>query len=546
MRKRFILETEKGMTSKTSRMIASFAAAVILTVNLLPIRALAETIDQSPSTTPSATAEQMTDEETAETTSLTTVPDEVPATESPETAPAVSAQATSSSTAPSLSETSTVSTSVVGGTDDTYNVTVSVKATSGSSTTESAKKDIIFLVDTSGSMYGTPLDSVKTALKNFVNQVSTRDSSVHFGLISYNDMANVDAPLTNDVSSVDAAIDTLRAGGSSELTGALTEAKDEFARNGREGSDTIIIVLSDGDDWHPDLAEAAAQDLVNSYPNATIDTIGYGSSADENFLKKIAATSKTGTYSSSETDAINGVLAGIGSTITTNFSSVKVTSPKPDRFTLVPGSFSTSDGLTLDQDAFDNDMISVTSGPLAGGESISFSYSIKIDQDAAAKAAYLHNVMDYTATGEYVLNGETLSASADSSLDAPIYLISTSTDGNGTISASRFVGQGASYGVTWTANAGYVITSLSENGSALSAEGTTGSLSVGPVSSDVAVKASFAATTTSPTPTSMGGASVTQSPLPQTGDDSPWAAVAMSACIVLFAGVVTRRRGMAA
>ena len=306
-------------------------------------------------------------------------------------------------------------------------------------------------------------------------------------------------------------------------------------------------MLSDGDVFDSADSKTAAENLVTSYPNATIDTIGYGSGADEDFLKKIATTSNAGTYSSSEIGAINGVLADIGSTITPiDFSRVTVSSPKPDRFTLVPRSFSTLDGLTLDQGAFDNGVVSVTSGTLAGGESLSFSYDIKIDQDAAAKADYLHNILDFTATGEYVLSGETSSFSAHSSLDAHIYLVSTSTDGNGTISASRFVGHGASYGVTWTANAGYVISSLSENGSALSAEDMTGSVSVGPVSSDVAVQASFATTTTPPIPTSTGGASVTPSPLPQTDDDSPWPAVATSACVVLLAGVVTRRRGTAA
>lgn len=500
------------MNRTRNRLIESIVAAVILTINLLPAGTLAET----------------------------------PASETPDTTPAVTAQASSSSSAPSLSVTSSGSDVVVGDTDDTYTVTVAVNAISGSSTM-SASRDIILLVDVSGSMYGTPLDNVKTAIKNFVSQVSVSDPSARFSLISNANEPEVGTDLTSSVSSIDDAVDDLSAGGITYLAPALDKAAEEFSQNGRAGSNKTVIVLSDGDVFDSADSKTAAENLVTSYPNATIDTIGYGSGADEDFLKKIATTSNAGTYSSSEIGAINGVLADIGSSITPiDFSRVTVSSPKPDRFTLVPRSFSTLDGLTLDQGAFDNGVVSVTSGTLAGGESLSFSYDIKIDQDAAAKADYLHNILDFTATGEYVLSGETSSFSAHSSLDAHIYLVSTSTDGNGTISASRFVGHGASYGVTWTANAGYVISSLSENGSALSAEDMTGSVSVGPVSSDVAVQASFATTTTPPIPTSTGGASVTPSPLPQTDDDSPWPAVATSACVVLLAGVVTRRRGTAA
>ncbi len=110
-------------------------------------------------------------------------------------------------------------------------------ALSASPDIASTPTDIILILDRSGSMAGSPLDNMKSGAKTFVSiieeatdgtQNGTIGSGSRIGVVSFSDAATVNSPLTTSVASLNAAIDSLTASGTTNHADAFSKAMQSF------------------------------------------------------------------------------------------------------------------------------------------------------------------------------------------------------------------------------------------------------------------------------------------------------------------------------
>jgi Ca-activated chloride channel family protein len=109
-------------------------------------------------------------------------------------------------------------------------------------------KDIVFVIDRSGSMSGEKIAQAKDALKFILQQLGEND---RYTIVSFNSEIN---KLSNELISVSSAniskaleyVDNLYADGSTDINGALLEGLSIFSGSAPSGSARIVVFLTDG------------------------------------------------------------------------------------------------------------------------------------------------------------------------------------------------------------------------------------------------------------------------------------------------------------
>nr|XP_039261194.1 uncharacterized protein LOC120337478 isoform X1 [Styela clava] len=168
---------------------------------------------------------------------------------------------------------------------------------------ESMSKRVVFLLDSSASMFGRKMDQVRKAMSVIIDGLSYED---HFAIVMFN--SNVTRWKPDSDSSMTLATDKNRASakdflgkvktdGSTNIEAAITEAinvlkefSEETEKKFHPSSD-FILLLTDG---RPTDGEVDAKKLVNLIDHANnrtygIHTVGFGSLVDADTLAKIAA-----------------------------------------------------------------------------------------------------------------------------------------------------------------------------------------------------------------------------------------------------------------
>jgi Ca-activated chloride channel family protein len=153
-------------------------------------------------------------------------------------------------------------------------------------------KDVIFVMDTSGSMMGDKLDQAKRALKYCVGSLNPED---RFELIRFSTEAEaVLGQLTNaDKANRDKAlafIDGMKAAGGTAIEEAVGKALEMVPRDGKRL--TMIVFITDG---LPTIGERDPDRLLAKFKAATgatrIFTFGIGSDVNTKLLDQVAETS---------------------------------------------------------------------------------------------------------------------------------------------------------------------------------------------------------------------------------------------------------------
>lgn len=145
-----------------------------------------------------------------------------------------------------------------------------------------SKSEIILAIDLSGSMQGYPLKKAKSAMKDFVKQMSSE--YIKIGLIAFADETKIITKPSNDFRKLNSAIDGMKIGKVGICNGAepFSLAKATFDENILK----YIVVLTDGV-W--DKQKYAIERAKDCHENGIeVIALGFGS-ADYNFLKKIAS-----------------------------------------------------------------------------------------------------------------------------------------------------------------------------------------------------------------------------------------------------------------
>lgn len=124
----------------------------------------------------------------------------------------------------------------------TYKCMVTVVKKSTSST----RTYTTLLLDTSGSMYGTPRDKQKEAAKEFCKKILDSSGAHNIALITFGGYGGtLVKSFTSDFSVLSSAIDNIGASGGTPMTSALTIAKKELDGVTGKG-DKYVVICSDG------------------------------------------------------------------------------------------------------------------------------------------------------------------------------------------------------------------------------------------------------------------------------------------------------------
>lgn len=144
--------------------------------------------------------------------------------------------------------------------------------------------EIMFVIDTSGSMSGTPILKAKQAMKDFMSDINLAHTRV--GILNFADTCAWACPFTNDGRRVSDAINRLDIDGQCGYGTSATPLGQYGSAFKLRDSVKVIVVLTDGEWCYTDEEVAAASQLKHS--GISIYAVGIGD-ANEAFLRKLAS-----------------------------------------------------------------------------------------------------------------------------------------------------------------------------------------------------------------------------------------------------------------
>ncbi|MBQ7133465.1 MAG: VWA domain-containing protein [Ruminococcus sp.] len=166
-------------------------------------------------------------------------------------------------------------------------------------TVSTAKIDVVFTVDTSGSM-SSDIDVAQDSMYEFVKALDKDDRA---GLVEFNTNSSILCPLTADKSKVNSKIGSLSTTGGTAMYKGLSNALSLF--DGQSDAYKMIIILSDGYDssssYNSDYAGLVSQAVSN---NVVVYTVGIGSSVDTTLLVQIASATGGQYYNAADSSEI--------------------------------------------------------------------------------------------------------------------------------------------------------------------------------------------------------------------------------------------------
>ncbi len=136
--------------------------------------------------------------------------------------------------------------------------------------------DIIFVVDTSGSMEGSKLDQVKTDSINLINDVLSNTNN-HVALIEFNSYATIHTDFTNDKDLLINEIQSLEVSNSTNYYNAFLKV-DELLQSyqKQDNREVVMMFLTDGYPYEGNPNQIVEyQYLKEAYPYLTINAIQY-------------------------------------------------------------------------------------------------------------------------------------------------------------------------------------------------------------------------------------------------------------------------------
>jgi uncharacterized protein YegL len=149
------------------------------------------------------------------------------------------------------------------------------------------ERDVILVVDRSGSMQGQKFADLVSAIDIFVNTLALTPVDERVGLASYNDQATADVPLTQNLATITSTLSTLPVGGFTSISRGM-RAGQSIMNGSRDANfvERTMIVMTDGRHNRGPEPRIVATDLAADH--VQIHTITFGSNADIPRMSEVA------------------------------------------------------------------------------------------------------------------------------------------------------------------------------------------------------------------------------------------------------------------
>ncbi len=120
--------------------------------------------------------------------------------------------------------------------DDSINSSETIK------TVSSEEKDIVLVLDTSGSMSGTSMDETKNASTEFIETILEEDASI--GIVTYSEYASKESDFSMNETTLETIVDNMYATGGTNMEAGLSTAYTMLDESNAKKK--IIVLMSDG------------------------------------------------------------------------------------------------------------------------------------------------------------------------------------------------------------------------------------------------------------------------------------------------------------
>jgi Ca-activated chloride channel homolog len=148
--------------------------------------------------------------------------------------------------------------------------------------------NLCLILDHSGSMKGTPLNTVKQAAKELIGGLKPED---RLSVIAFDHQAEVIVPCqqVTDPNQIFAKIDKLQAGGGTAIDAGIKLGVTQLIE-GKQDRVSHAFILTDGENEHGDNERCIKLAGFATESNITLNTLGFGEHWNQNILEKIADT----------------------------------------------------------------------------------------------------------------------------------------------------------------------------------------------------------------------------------------------------------------
>ena len=149
------------------------------------------------------------------------------------------------------------------------------------------ERDIVLVVDRSGSMRGQKFADLVSAINVFTATLDETPVQERVGLASYNDRATSDVDLTTDLNSISTGMSLLPVGGFTSISRGMAAGETLMQRSrGAEFVERTFIVMTDGRHNRGPEPRVVARQLADQ--GVQIHTITFGADADEPRMREVA------------------------------------------------------------------------------------------------------------------------------------------------------------------------------------------------------------------------------------------------------------------
>lgn len=163
------------------------------------------------------------------------------------------------------------------------------------------ERDIVLVVDRSGSMGGKPYQDLCDAVQIFLDTLKESEVKEFVGLASYSSASSIDCGFTQDLDVINTTVRSLKITGGTNIGAGISSGYD-IIKTGRSKLfvDRTIVVMTDG--CHNVGIDPVTAAQTVAADGATIHAITFGTGADKSRMQKVAQIG-SGRYLHADTGA---------------------------------------------------------------------------------------------------------------------------------------------------------------------------------------------------------------------------------------------------